>query len=185
MSDEVCPQELAIDVRAAGVGDAARLSLISDATFLESFAHEIPGDAMLAHCATKHAPEYLADVLASGAKAWLAEINGTPVGYAMLIPTPELDAAREGDVELKKIYVLSRFQGTGTAQRLFAQVLSAASGAKRLLLGVKDDNMRALSFYAAQGFKTIGTRRFNVGGVLYDDLVMARMMTGKISIGTP
>lgn len=170
-----------IAVRSAGPADADKLSLVSDATFLESFAHEIPGEAMLTHCRTHHAPEYLAKRLNAGAKAWLAEINGTPIGYAMLITEPELDAAQPGDVELKKIYVLSRFQGTGTAQALFAQVLEAAQGHKRLLLGVKDDNHRAIAFYKRQGFETIGTRQFNVGGELYDDLVLAL----DLSVGTP
>ncbi len=166
-----------ITVRGAGTDDAPRLSLVSDATFLETFAHEIPGSAMLAHCETKHAPEYLASLIEGGAKAWLAEIDGAPIGYAMLIPAPELDAAQTGDVELKKIYVLSRFQGTGTAQRLLAEVLRAAAGNKRLLLGVKDDNHRAIAFYKRQRFEVIGTRRFNVGGELYDDLVFARDLT--------
>lgn len=168
-----------IAVREASADDAERLSLVSDATFLETFAHEIPGEAMLAHCRTQHAPDYLAKRLNAGAKAWLAEINGTPIGYAMLIREPELDAAREGDVELKKIYVLSRFQGTGTAQALFTQVLDAASGNKRLLLGVKDDNHRAISFYVAQGFEIIGTRQFNVGGELYDDYVFALNLSSE------
>ena len=166
-----------IAVREAGAHDAQRLSLVSDATFLETFAHEIPGDAMLAHCREKHAPEYIASLLEGGAKAWLAEIDGSPVGYAMLIPAPELDAALPGDVELKKIYVLSRFQGTGTAQRLMAEAVAAAQGNRRLLLGVKDDNHRAIAFYKRQGFEIIGTRQFNVGGALYDDFVFARDLT--------
>jgi len=171
----------AITVRSAAQADADKLSLVSDATFLESFAHEVPGDAMLTHCRTLHAPAYLARCIADGAKAWLAEIRGTPIGYAMLTLEPELDAAREGDVELKKIYVLSRFQGTGTAQALFAEVLKAATGNKRLLLGVKDDNHRAISFYKREGFETIGTRQFNVGGALYDDLVLARDLSTETS----
>ncbi|KEO90071.1 GCN5 family acetyltransferase [Erythrobacter longus] len=169
-----------IAVREAGVADAERLSLVSDATFLETFAHEIPGEAMLAHCREKHAPEYLSGLLGNGARAWLAEIEGTPIGYALLIPSPELDAVVEGDVELKKIYVLSRFQGTGTAQRLMAEAVSAAQGNKRLLLGVKDDNHRAISFYKSQGFEIIGTRQFNVGGQLYDDFVFARDLTRTV-----
>ena len=168
-----------IAVRRASPADADKLSLVSDATFLESFAHEIPGDAMLAHCREKHAPKFLAALIEGGAKAWLGEINGTPIGYAILIPRPELDAAQEGDVELKKIYVLSRFQGTGTAQRLFAEVLHAAQGNKRLLLGVKDDNHRAISFYKRQGFEIIGTRQFNVGGELYDDYVFALNLSSE------
>ncbi len=174
-----------IAIRPAFAEDAAHLSLVSDATFLETFAQEIPGDAMLAHCREKHAPEFLAALIQGGAKAWLADINGSPIGYAILIPQPELDAAQEGDVELKKIYVLSRFQGTGAAQRLFAEVLGAAVGSKRLLLGVKDDNHRAIAFYKRQGFQIIGTRQFNVGGKLYDDYVFARDLACDHSLETP
>ena len=46
--------------------------------------------------------------------------------------------------------------------------------ARRLLLGVKDDNHRAIAFYTKQGFRQIATRRFDVGGTLYDDVVLAR-----------
>ena len=40
-----------IAVRAASVEDAPRLSLISNATFLETFAGQIAGEALVAHCA--------------------------------------------------------------------------------------------------------------------------------------
>ena len=48
--------------------------------------------------------------------------------------------------------------------------------AARLLLGVKDDNHRAISFYAKHRFETVGTRRFDVGGKTYDDFVLARTL---------
>jgi diamine N-acetyltransferase len=76
--------------------------------------------------------------------------------------------------ELKRIYLLSRFQGSTIASALMQAVVAHAQGARRLLLGVKDDNHRALSFYAKHGFETIGTRRFDVGGRTYDDFVLAR-----------
>ena len=44
---------------------------------------------------------------------------------------------------------------------------------ERLVLGVKNDNHRAIGFYTKQGFRQIGTRRFDVGGTLYDDVVLA------------
>ena len=78
------------------------------------------------------------------------------------------------DIELKKIYLLSRFHGSGIARRLFDAALAGAAGRKRLLLGVKNDNHRAIAFYTKQGFRQIATRRFDVGGTLYDDVVLAR-----------
>ena len=160
-------------VREADGADSGRLALVSDATFLETFAGMISGDALVAHCQKRHAPAYLRELLEGGARAWLAELDGAPIGYALLT-APELDAAREGDIELKKIYLLSRFHGTGIAARLFEAALGGAAGNARLLLGVKDDNDRAIGFYTKQGFRQIGTRRFDVGGTLYDDVVLAR-----------
>ena len=163
-------------VRAAEADDTARLSLIANATFLETFAGAIDGEALVAHCEEKHAPSYLERLLSDGARVWLAELNDAPVGYALL-SRPELDAAREGDLELKKIYLLSRFHGSGIAARLFKAVIAAAEGHDRLLLGVKADNDRAISFYLKQGFTQIATRQFNVGGKLYDDVVLSRELS--------
>ena len=170
MTEAALPE---VTIRSAGPDDAARLSLVASATFLETFAGLIDGDALIAHCEAKHDPAYLSGLLRDGAKAWLAEIDHAPIGYALLTE-PELDAAQDGDIELKKIYVLSRFHGSGIAARLFDAVMAGAKAHRRLVLGVKDDNHRALSFYRKQGFAQIATRRFDVGGTLYDDVVLAR-----------
>ena len=157
MSDSLANRAV---IRTAGVADAGRLSLIANATFLETFAGMIAGNALVAHCETQHAPAYLTRLLDAGARAWLNR--------------PELDAARDGDIELKKIYLLSRFHGSGIARDLFDAAKAGARGHQRLLLGVKDDNRRAIAFYTKQGFRKIATRRFDVGGTLYDDVVLAR-----------
>ncbi|PNQ77665.1 GNAT family N-acetyltransferase [Erythrobacter sp. SAORIC-644] len=162
-------------IREAGAADAGRLSLVADATFLETFAGMISGEALVAHCERAHAPDYLRQLLAAGAKAWLAELDAAPIGYA-LVNRPELDAAEPGDIELKKIYLLSRFHGSGIAGRLFEAALAGAAGHDRLLLGVKQDNERAIGFYRKQGFEQIATRRFDVGGTFYDDVVLARAL---------
>ena len=85
-------------------------------------------------------------------------------------------SAEPGDIELKKIYLLSRFHGSGIAGRLFEAALTGAAGHDRLLLGVKQDNERAIAFYRKQGFEQIATRRFDVGGTFYDDVVLARAL---------
>ncbi|PKP98701.1 MAG: GNAT family N-acetyltransferase [Alphaproteobacteria bacterium HGW-Alphaproteobacteria-13] len=162
-------------IREAGGDDAAALALVGAATFLESFAGVIDGDAIVGHCAAKHRAESYRALLADGARAWLAEAQpgGAPVGYA-LVGAPDLDAARDGDFELKRIYALSRFHGTGLGAALMACAVAAAAGHRRLLLGVYARNHRAIAFYRKQGFADIGTRRFDVGGKIYDDLVLAR-----------
>jgi ribosomal protein S18 acetylase RimI-like enzyme len=164
---------ISIAIREASAADAPRLSLVANATFLETFAGLIDGEALVAHCARHHEPDHLRARLDAGARAWLAELDGAPVGYALLVE-PELEAAQPGDIELKKIYLLSRFHGGDTAARLLASTIDGAAGHSRLMLGVKDDNHRAIGFYRKHGFGQIATRRFDVGGTLYDDVVLAR-----------
>jgi ribosomal protein S18 acetylase RimI-like enzyme len=57
------------------------------------------------------------------------------------------------------------------------QAIDAADGFRRLVLGVYDGNDRAKRFYQRNGFEPIATRRFDVGGTLYDDTIFARIMT--------
>lgn len=164
-------------IREAGEADASALALIGAATFLETFAGILDGDAIVGHCAAQHVADAYRAYLTDGARAWIAEAQpgGAPIGFA-LIGKPDLAAAREGDIELKRIYSLSRFHGTGLGAGLMRQALDAASHYRRLLLGVYAGNHRALAFYRKQGFADIATRQFNVGGKLYDDLVLARSL---------
>lgn len=161
-------------IRAVGAPDSEALALVGSATFLESFAGLIDGSGIVTHCSRHHSPEAYRAYLAKGAKAWLAEIEPghAPVGYALTCE-PELEQAQPGDLELKRIYILARFQGSPIASALMRTACESAAGHARLLLGVKQDNHRAIAFYRKHGFDTIGSRRFDVGGVSYDDLVMA------------
>jgi ribosomal protein S18 acetylase RimI-like enzyme len=93
----------------------------------------------------------------------------------MVIAPPQLplpDTA--GDLELKRIYLLSKFQGGGLGKRLISTAVTHSSdaGAKRLLLGVYAQNEPAIGFYERLGFNKLGTRKFNVGAQEYDDYIM-------------
>ncbi len=169
-------------LRPAGPEDAQRLSLIGAATFLESFADLIDGDAITAHCLVANSAESYRAYLAEGAKAWLAEIEpgGAPIGYALLTQ-PDLPGMEAGDAELKRIYTFSRFHGGGLGTALMQTVINAATeqGANRLLLGVYAGNARANAFYTKQGFRQIATRQFNVGGQICDDFVLARPLSAS------
>ena len=81
-----------------------------------------------------------------------------------------------GDLELKRIYVLTRFYGTGCGASLLDQAIAHAHANKapRLLLGTYEGNHRAMAFYEKHGFETIGTRKFDVGGKVFDDIIMAK-----------
>ena len=168
-------------IRMAAPADVAALALVGGASFLETFHDSIPGADMLAHVRHRHADAvYAAWLAAPDADCWLAEAPmGAPLGYAVLT-TPDLpdDILEDGDLELRRIYVLSVAHGTGTGARLMQAAIDSATarGAGRLLLGVYDANVRAIGFYRRMGFAEIGTRTFTVGTQRFDDLVFARAL---------
>lgn len=170
--------DVEVNVRRCGPGDAAALALVAQATFLETYATVLPMADILAHCEHEHgAASYAAGLADPQVGLWLAELpaTGVVVGYVMLCP-PDLPVPLQpGDLEIKRIYLLSRFQGGGVGARLMAVAVAAAraAGAGRVLLGVHDGNATAQAFYARQGYTQAGVRKFRVGANDYDDLVLA------------
>jgi ribosomal protein S18 acetylase RimI-like enzyme len=168
-----------IALRPCTLKDCAALSLVGAATFLESFAGILDGEAIVAHCARQHSIETYTKYLSQpDCRAWIVEARtgAAPVGYAMLTK-PDLPLADLGplDTELKRIYLFSRFHGKGAGQMLLDHAIRAAREAemKRLHLGVYRENLRALSFYRRNGFVETGVRTFTIGDRQYDDLVLS------------
>ena len=90
-------------------------------------------------------------------------------------PNLPLDDTSE-DLELKRIYLLSKFQGGGNGKQMMNTAVehAANAGARRLLLGVYAKNHKAIRFYEHMGFEVVGTRQFNVGGRDYDDRILSK-----------
>jgi ribosomal protein S18 acetylase RimI-like enzyme len=185
-----------VRLRRATVDDAPALALAGAATFLEAFTWMLPGADIIAHCAKNHTAEAYRAVLAEPrTRITLAETvaTGAPVGYAMLC-APDLPTfdVQPGDIELKRIYLLSRFRSRRTApvfdatgepipglsagQALMDAAITDAQSmnCRRLLLGTNADNQRAISFYRRNNFADAGTRTFQVGSQCCCDLLMAR-----------
>jgi GNAT superfamily N-acetyltransferase len=165
-------------LRRASVDDAATLSLVAGATFLEAFAGVLDGADIVAHVARNSSADAFARYMGQGAVATLAEATqgSAPLGYTLLTE-PDLPVdARPGDVELKRIYALAPTHGQGLGPALMARAVddARAAGHKCLLLGVYGGNVRAHRFYTKQGLSIIGERRFLVGATWHDDLVFAR-----------
>lgn len=174
MTDPVPP------IRRATADDAAKLALLGGATFLAAFAHDHPGDALVAHCREEHSEALYAGWAADPTSAlWIAETPlGAPVGYA-LMTVPKLDIAVEPeDLELKRIYALSGWQGGGLGRRLMGAVIdeARARNARRLYLCVYEANAAAQAFYERFGFRRVGTQRFHVGDVAFSDFILELML---------
>lgn len=168
-----------INIRKCNPGDETALSIIGQATFLDTFAGVLPGKDILRHCARQHSIEkYAAWLRDSDSAVWIAEIEPgqAPVGYLVLtkpdLPLPDIST---GDLEVKRIYLLNRFRGSGLGHRLMqeAEAHAKSRGIRRLLLGVYSRNTAAISFYEKLGYQRVGERAFTVGDGAYHDLILA------------
>ena len=168
-----------ISIHPGQTGDEIALALVGQATFLESFAGIIPGSDIIAHCANQHAPEkYRCWIEDPATCTWLASVapDRAPVGY-LVLTKPDLPLAVIGpdDTEVKRIYLLQRFQGRGVGRDLMGTALTEARrlGRKRVLLGVYSQNESAIGFYHRAGFIRVGERPFQVGANTYHDFIFA------------
>jgi GNAT superfamily N-acetyltransferase len=189
-----------VTLRRATLADAPALALTGTATFLEAFTWMLPGADIVAHALKNHTADaythYLADpntritVAVTGPAVGFSDDPGSIVGYVLLC-TPELPTidVRPTDIELKRIYLFSRFRSAPVldaagvtipnlrpAQALMDAAVSDARtlGATRLLLGTHATNLRAITFYHRNGFVQAGTRVFQVGSQQCCDLIFAK-----------
>ena len=169
-----------ISLRRATVDDAPALAIVGAGSTLETFAGLVDGQSLLQHCEKNHSiASYNKYLTAHDTEIWLAVIQpgDAPIGY-ILVTTPDLplDDITDDDIELKRIYLFARFQGTGTGRLLMNKAVEIAgeSSKRRLLLGVNAQNEQALSFYYRNGFTKAGVRKFQVGDTLCDDFILAR-----------
>jgi ribosomal protein S18 acetylase RimI-like enzyme len=183
---------MAITTRRAVPADAAELHDLAARTFgLANPPGSLESDInafITEHLAEASFASYLAD---PDRILLLAEEQGRPVGYTMLVGGPIKDpevatvvaAAASGAaaIELSKFYVAAENHGSGVAATLMTATLAAAAatGAGLCWLGVNQLNVRAAKLYTKNGFEIIGTKRFQVGTVWHDDHVRARPLTDR------
>lgn len=166
-------------LRVCEQGDEEKLALVGAASFLEAFAGFLEGEDILVHCRNQHsAAKYAAMLADAETRACVAEMKGAPVGYAVMCPPDIPVAIAPDDIELKRIYLLHRFQGSGIGAALMEWSVATARsrGKRRLLLGVNAENDQAVNFYLRQGFEHAGARKFQVGSMICDDFILVRRL---------
>ena len=169
-------------LRPAGPADAETLSALGWTTFLDTFVEGFgiayPPADLAAFFAASYAPDRCAALLTDPAcRAWIAERDGAPVGFATVgpctLPHPE---ARADDGELRRLYVLPEEKGAGLADRLMRAALAwlERDGPRPLWLGVWSGNHRAQRFYARYGFRKAGEYAYAVGATRDHEFILRR-----------
>lgn len=98
-----------------------------------------------------------------------------PVGYIKLNEAAAQTDLHEADsLELERIYVLAAHAGRGLGGMLLQKAVQIARerGKISLWLGVWTENQNAIAFYKRHGFAEWGRHPFQMGEVVYQDLVM-------------
>jgi GNAT superfamily N-acetyltransferase len=165
-----------IQYRDGGPDDAALMAKLGAETFTETFGH-LYSPENLAAFLTNHEPDKWRTELSDPDYAVrIAENDGQAAGYCKVGP-PSLPFEVTGPtIELRQLYVLKPWHGTGIAATFMDWALDQARrrGAEQMFLSVFIDNHRARRFYARYGFKQVGRYDFMVGTHADHDLILRR-----------
>jgi GNAT superfamily N-acetyltransferase len=163
-----------IDYRDATLEDAPAVDALFRQGFIDTFGHIYDPRDLAAFFEAFTQKAWRNEIADPDFAFRLAEEGGTLAGYAKVssvsLPvTPEVPAT-----ELRQLYVLKHWQGSGVARALMDWVLAEARGrgAEELYLSVFTENHRARSFYLRCGFEAVGPYIFMVGSHADQDIIM-------------
>ena len=177
---------LRISLAKATPAVAAELAELSRRTFHDTFAADNRPADMAAYEAETFGPEQqLAELRDPNTTVLVAAMQGQAVGYASLYADSDLGLEEgkdpAGRLEIKRLYVLDDWQGTGLGAALMRAALALAEelGCAAVVLGVWEKNARALAFYQRFGFRKIGQHAFRLGQDVQTDLILRKGLAGR------
>ncbi len=167
-----------VTIRRASLEDNQLLAALGAKTFHDAFIQDNQPENIAAYIHSAFSPQKMAADLADPASVFfIAEVNGSPAGYAHLNagqPAEGISGARP--LELVRIYALQEWIGHGIGAALMQAILEEARrrGHDALWLGVWERNPRAIAFYQRWGFEAVGSHGFRLGDEDQTDLLMQR-----------
>lgn len=177
---------LRISVAKANPATASRLADLGRQTFTETFAASNTAADMAAYLAETYGPAIqLAQLQDPRCTYLLAEMQGQAVGYAQLWQNSQLglkaDAPAARQLEIKQLYIVEDWIGTGLGKALMRRALdiALAKSCTAVVLGVWEHNERAKAFYQRFGFREVGEVTFTLGQDVQRDLILRKGLAGR------
>ena len=165
---------MSVSYRRGTLGDIRAIDTVFRDAFCDTFAHLYSAEDLRTFLA-QFSDEAWAGEIGDKAYAFcLAEDGGRAVGFVKIGPsTLPVDPAGPA-IELRQIYVLRPYRGTGIAAHLTEWALAEARerGAEEIYLTVYTDNPRARRFYERYNFEYVGPYKFMVGDHADEDIIM-------------
>ena len=168
----------AVGYRDAAIADADALADLFSRCFVESFGHLYPKHDLAEFLATMSPARFRGDIADEQFAFHVAIAGEQLAGYVKLGP-PELPVnTPPATIELRQLYVLAAWQGTGVAAALMDWAMAHAKqgGARHIQLSVYVENHRARRFYERYGFVPVGRYDFMVGSHADADIVLRHLV---------
>lgn len=163
-----------ISLRPVAAADAALVCELFATSFVATFGHLYAPEDLAIFMAEVTPAVFAREIADPDFRFQLADIDGEAAGFAKVAPPGLPGWSPAATRELRQLYVLDRFTGTGVGPALMDWVVAdaKAGGARHLQLSVYTDNHRARRFYEKRGFEVIGPYKFMVGNHADEDLIM-------------
>jgi ribosomal protein S18 acetylase RimI-like enzyme len=173
-------------LRPALPADAEMLAALGRDSFVAAFGHLYSAEDLGLFLDTHKTPaaysRYIAD---SGVRIALAESNGRPAGFCILVERSEFveHSDAETPVALSQLYCAPGRSGEGIGAALMDWALSEAQtlGADAIQLSVWSGNAGAQRFYARYGFEKIADIHFMVGNHRDDEYLLEKRLPGRVA----
>jgi diamine N-acetyltransferase len=171
----------ATDYRDATKADAKALAFLFEQSFAETFGHLYRPEDLASFLGQLDEAGWRKELADPDLAIRIAEADGVPVGFAKVGPLKLPVDPRGPSAELRQLYVLKPWQGSGIARELMAWTLAEARrrAAEHLYLTVYVDNHRARRFYEGYGFEFVGPYKFMVGNQADEDHIMRLALGAK------
>lgn len=172
-----------ITLRVAVDSDALCIGVLATQVFLETYAADGIRPAIAREVLGYFSTDAVSALLSSPETRFiLAERAGHLIGFAQVSlgavheMVPDRPAA-----ELHRLYVQSRFAGSGVGTALLreAEAMAAREGAVTLWLIVWAENLKARAFYARRGYEELGVASYVFESDQYETRVFAKALQGK------
>lgn len=140
-------------------------------TYIRNGVNAFFADYALQHFTTARFEEMLSDAT----QTFLVSQNTVGIdGFVHVALGSEAPVAGCADLEISKLYVQPRHQGSGAGGRLLAAGLQfcASTGRPDVWLSVNAENDRATQFYLRKGFAKAGETDFQIDGQSYPNHVL-------------